>query len=55
MMLNAAEVAKLLGLSPRAVYDLAASGRLASYRLGAGHGALRFEPADALSTIKRRG
>jgi excisionase family DNA binding protein len=42
-MLTAAEVATQLGLSPRAVYELHASGRLPGYRFGR---AVRFEPAD---------
>ena len=42
-MLSAAQVAALLGLSARKVYDLAASGEIASYRFG---DAIRFEPAD---------
>ena len=40
-MLTAAQVAPLLGLRPRAVYDLAARGILACYRLGADRGAVR--------------
>lgn len=42
-MLTAAEVATQLGLSPRAVYELHASGRLPGYRFGR---AVRFEAAD---------
>jgi excisionase family DNA binding protein len=42
-LINAAKVAALLGISPRAVYDLTYSGRLACYRIG---GAVRFDPAD---------
>lgn len=45
-MLTAAAVATMLGLSARAVYDLADSGRLPCYRLGAGGGALRFDEQD---------
>ncbi|MCC0042781.1 MAG: helix-turn-helix domain-containing protein [Rhodobiaceae bacterium] len=52
-MLTAAQVAHQLGLSARAVYDLAASGLLACYRLGAGGGALRFAPED-LEAYKAR-
>lgn len=43
-MLTAAEVARLLGLKPRTVYDLAASGALPSYRPAPG--AVRFNSAD---------
>ena len=42
-LLTAAQVATLLGLSVRAVYDLAASGELPSYRFGS---AVRFAPED---------
>lgn len=42
-MLTAAEVAAILHISARKVYELAASGQLASHRFGA---AVRFEPAD---------
>ena len=42
-MLNAAQTGARLGLSARKVYDLAASGRLASYRFD---GSIRFDPAD---------
>lgn len=45
-MLTAAQVAAQLGLSARAVYDLAKSGALACYRLGVGRGAVRFDAAD---------
>ena len=45
-MLTPAEAAGLLGLSPRAVYDLIAAGLLPCYRMGAGRGAIRLEPAD---------
>lgn len=43
-MLTAAEVARLLGLKPRTVYDLASSGKLPFYRPAPG--AVRFDPAD---------
>ena len=42
-MLTAAEVAVILGLKPRTVYDLHASGALTGYRFGR---AVRFEPQD---------
>ena len=42
-MLTAAQTAAQLGLSARKVYDLAASGSLASYRFD---GSIRFDPAD---------
>lgn len=45
-MLTASEVATRLGLRPRTVYELAARGLLACYRVGAGGGAVRFDPAD---------
>lgn len=45
-MLNASTVAQQLGISRRAVYDLADRGILPCYRLGVGRGALRFDPAD---------
>lgn len=45
-LLTAREVGALLGLSARAVYDAAAAGHLACYRLGVGRGAVRFDPAD---------
>lgn len=43
MMIDAAAVARCLGISRRMVYDLARDGRLASYRFG---DAVRFAPAD---------
>ena len=42
-MLTATVVASMLGLSPRAVYELHAAGRLPGYRFGR---AVRFDPAD---------
>jgi excisionase family DNA binding protein len=45
-MLNAAAVALQLGISRRAVYDLAKRGHLACHRLGVGGGAVRFAPDD---------
>jgi excisionase family DNA binding protein len=42
-MLTAAEVATLLGVSARQVYDLAGSGALPAYRIGR---SVRFEPQD---------
>lgn len=42
-LIDAKAVGALLGLSPRTVYDLASSGRLACYRI---RGAVRFDPAD---------
>ena len=45
-MLTAQQVADALGLSRRAVYDLADAGLLPCYRMGVGRGALRFDPAD---------
>lgn len=45
-MLKATDVAHQLGISSRAVYDLAASGHLACYRVGVGGGAVRFDQAD---------
>jgi predicted DNA-binding transcriptional regulator AlpA len=44
-MLKAATVGQLLGLSARAVYDIPEHD-LPRYRLGAGRGAVRFDPAD---------
>lgn len=46
MMLKAADVAAQLGISPRAVYDLADARRLACYRVGTGSGAVRFAQTD---------
>ena len=45
-MLTAATVAQQLGISPRAVYDLAKHGMIAHHRLGVGRGAVRFAPED---------
>lgn len=45
-MLTAQAVADQLGLSTRAVYDLAESGALACYRLGVGRRAVRFDQQD---------
>ena len=45
-MITAAAVATLLGISPRAVYDLADRGMLACYRFGVRGGAVRFDEAD---------
>ena len=44
-MLSAAQVAELLGLSARSVYDIPES-RLPRYRVGAQGGAIRYELAD---------
>lgn len=44
--LTASEVAPMLGLSRRAVYQLASTGLLPCYRVGAGRGAVRFNPND---------
>ena len=46
MLLTASDVGRQLGISRRAVYDLAYSGRLICYRVGANDGAMRFAPAD---------
>lgn len=46
LMLTAADVATMLGLKPRTVYDLADSGRLPCYRMGVRNGALRFDERD---------
>ena len=46
MMLTAGEVAALLGLKPRTIYQLADSGALACYRMGGSGGAVRFDLAD---------
>jgi excisionase family DNA binding protein len=43
-LITAAAVARQLGIATRTVYDLAQSGRLASYRPTPG--ALRFDPSD---------
>lgn len=48
-MLTAAEAAARLGISMRAVYDLAATGELACYRLGVGRRSVRFDEADVES------
>ena len=45
-MLTAATVAQQLGISPRAVYELAKHGLLACHRMGVGGGAVRFAPED---------
>ena len=45
-MLKAPQVATILGISARAVYDLADKGILAHYRLGVDGGAVRFAPED---------
>lgn len=46
---TAAQVAATLGISARAVYELAASGRLTFYKFGR---AVRFDPADIDAYIK---
>ena len=43
MMLTAKQVAEMLGVSVRQIYDLAASGKLPAYRFGR---SLRFAPSD---------
>lgn len=45
-MLTASQVATMLAMSERAVYDLAKTGKLPSYRMGAGNGAVRFDLQD---------
>ena len=44
-MLKAAEVALMLGLSPRSVYDIP-DDQLPRFRIGAGQGAVRFALPD---------
>lgn len=44
-MLTAREVAAMLGIKPRTVYDIPLD-QLPRYQLGAGRGAVRYEPAD---------
>ena len=44
-MLTAAQVASLLSISQRAVYDIPLN-ELPRYHLGRGRGAVRYEPAD---------
>jgi len=51
MLLTASDVGRQLGISRRAVYDLAYSGRLICYRVGANDGAMRFAPADVESYL----
>ena len=45
-MLTAGEAGRVLGLSARTMYALAAAGKIASHRMGLGDGAVRFDPAD---------
>lgn len=56
-MLKAAEVATLLGLSPRTVYSLADAGLLPCFRLGVGRGKILFERSavEAYKASCRRG
>jgi excisionase family DNA binding protein len=48
-MLKAAEAGKLLGLSARTMYALAAAGKIACHRMGLEDSAVRFEEADVLA------
>jgi excisionase family DNA binding protein len=48
-MLKAAEAGRLLGLSARTMYALAAAGKIACHRMGLGDAAVRFEEADVLA------
>ena len=45
-MLTASQVAPMLGISQRAVYELAATGALPAHKPTAGGRAVRFDPAD---------
>lgn len=45
-LLKAREAGKLLGLSARTMYALAAAGKIACHRMGVGDAAIRFDPAD---------
>jgi excisionase family DNA binding protein len=45
-LLTAKQVADQLGISRTTVYELAAGGRLACYRLGARRGRLKFKASD---------
>jgi excisionase family DNA binding protein len=45
-MLRVADVAERLGVSVALVYELAAKGKISSYRIGLGRGALRFKGED---------
>lgn len=49
-MITAKQAGLILGVSARAVYDLAASGRLPSYRPLPG--AVRFDPADVETALR---
>lgn len=56
-VLNAAEVAERLGLSPATVYRMAEDGRLPSFKYGPGKSAVRFRPSEIEQWLddKRRG
>jgi excisionase family DNA binding protein len=45
-LLKAAQAGRLLGLSARTMYALAAAGKIACHRMGVGDAAVRFDPAD---------
>ena len=49
MMLTAKQVAEMLGLSPRKVYELASSAKLPSYRFDT---ALRFKLSDVEAFVE---
>jgi excisionase family DNA binding protein len=45
-LLKARDAGRLLGLSARTMYALAAAGKIACHRMGVGDAAIRFDPAD---------
>ena len=45
-MLRVKQVAEKLGISVALVYELTAKGKLTSYRIGLGRGAIRFKDED---------
>jgi excisionase family DNA binding protein len=55
-LLTTRQAAERLGLSPRSISTMAASGKLAAYRLGTNSGTVRFsrEDLDAYSALKAK-
>jgi excisionase family DNA binding protein len=46
VLLSPAQLARNLGLSVFTVYRLAESRKIPHFRLGSGHGCIRFDPAE---------
>ena len=51
-MLTVTQVAELLSVSVALVYELVSKGKIATYRIGLGRGAIRFKVEDVQSYLE---